>query len=237
MLTVENINVSYGYLQVVWGVSLQVGKGEVVAMLGLNGAGKTTTLKSISGILKPSSGRVFFGDEDITGVGASSLTGKGLSFVPEERNLFTSMTVRENLMLGAYTLKDRARKKRNYDYVCELFPRLAERKNQLSGTMSGGERQMLAIGRGLMSSPKMIMLDEPSMGLSPQNVVLVFETIQKLKEEGVTTLIVEQNINTTLEISDRTYVMEQGRIVMEGKSEELKHNEDIQRRYLGMESL
>ena len=234
MLKAENINVSYGYLQVVWDVSLQIGKSEVVAILGLNGAGKTTTLKCISGIIKPMSGRIVFADDDITGVQTSALAKRGLAFIPEERNLFTAMTVEENLMLGAYTIKSRAEKKKNLEYVCELFPRLAERRRQLAGTMSGGERQMLAIARGLMSSPKMIMLDEPSMGLSPQNVVLVFETIMKLKKEGVTTLIVEQNVRTTLEISDRAYVMEQGRMVMEGPCCDLRQDKDIQKRYLGV---
>ena len=234
MLKLENINVSYGYLQVVWDVSLEIEKGEVVAILGLNGAGKTTTLKCISGVLKPLSGRVLFADEEISGKKTSVLAKKGLAFIPEERNLFTAMTVEENLMLGAYSIRDRAEKKKNYEYVCELFPRLAERRRQLAGTMSGGERQMLAIGRGLMCSPKMIMLDEPSMGLSPQNVVLVFETIMKLKEEGVTTLIVEQNVHTTLQIADRAYVMEQGRVVMDGSCEILRQDKDIQKRYLGV---
>ena len=234
MLKLENINVSYGYLQVVWDVSLEIKIGEVVAILGLNGAGKTTTLKCISGVLKPMSGKVLFADEEISGKKTSVLAKKGLAFIPEERNLFTAMTVEENLMLGAYSIKDRAEKKKNYEYVCELFPRLAERRRQLAGTMSGGERQMLAIGRGLMCSPKMVMLDEPSMGLSPQNVVLVFETIMKLKEEGVTTLIVEQNVHTTMQIADRAYVMEQGRVVMEGSCEVLRQDKDIQKRYLGV---
>ncbi|MEL7563436.1 MAG: ABC transporter ATP-binding protein [Dehalobacterium sp.] len=234
MLELKNISVSYGYLQVIWDISFKIKEGEVVAILGPNGAGKTTTLKTIVGILKPTSGSIIFNNKDITGIATHQLVQLGLAFIPEERNLFPAMTVLENLLMGAYTVKDKNKIKQTLDYVCNLFPRLAERKKQLAGTMSGGERQMLAIARGLMSSPKMIMLDEPSMGLSPQNVLLVFETIMKLRQEKVTTLIVEQNVNTTLKVADRAYVMEQGRVAMEGSSEELSSNDHVRKMYMGI---
>ncbi len=234
MLELQNLNVGYGYLQVVWDVSLKIHQGEVVAILGLNGAGKTTTLKTIAGVLTPKSGKILFNGQDITGLPTCQLVKLGLSFIPEERNLFTAMTVRENLLMGAYILKDNAEVKRNLDYVLELFPRLAERSKQLAGTMSGGERQMLAIGRGLMSKPKMVMLDEPSMGLSPKNVLVVFDAVKKLREEKVTVVIVEQNVNTTLSVADRAYVMEQGRIAMEGSSEELAKDDHVRKMYLGI---
>lgn len=234
MLELKNISVSYGYLQVIWDLSFKIEEGEVVAILGPNGAGKTTTLKTIVGILKPTNGSILFNNKDITGVATYELVRLGLAFIPEERNLFPAMTVLENLLMGAYIIKDKNKIKQTLDYVCNLFPRLAERKKQLAGTMSGGERQMLAIARGLMSSPNMIMLDEPSMGLSPQNVLLVFETIMKLRKEKVTTLIVEQNVNTTLKVADRAYVMEQGRVALAGSSEELSGNDHVRKMYMGI---
>ncbi len=234
MLEVKNLNVSYGYLQVVWDVSLQVGEGEMVAVLGANGSGKTTTLKSIMGLLPPASGTVSFMGEDITGKPTHLLAQHGLSFIPEERNLFPAMTVQENLLMGAYTIKDKHRIAANLEYVFDLFPRLMERRKQLSGTMSGGERQMLAIARGLMSNPKMILLDEPSMGLSPENVWAVFETIHKLRGENVTVLLVEQNVDTTLKFADRAYVMEQGRVAMHDSSENLLGNDHVRKMYLGL---
>jgi len=234
VLELKNISVSYGYLQVIWDISFKIKEGEVVAILGPNGAGKTTTLKTIVGVLKPTSGNIIFNNKEITGIATHEMVKLGLAFIPEERNLFPAMTVLENLLMGAYTIKDKNKIKQKLDYVCSLFPRLAERKKQLAGTMSGGERQMLAIARGLMSSPKMIMLDEPSMGLSPQNVLLVFETIMKLRKEKVTTLIVEQNVNTTLKVADRAYVMEQGRVAMEGSSDELSSNDHVRKMYMGI---
>ncbi|WP_148137256.1 ABC transporter ATP-binding protein [Candidatus Formimonas warabiya] len=234
MLELKNVNVGYGYLQVIWDISFRINEGEVVAILGPNGAGKTTTLKTVMGILKPKSGKIHFNGKDITGTTTNELVKLGLVFVPEERNLFPAMTVLENLLMGAYTVKDKNKITQTLDYIYTLFPRLAERKKQLAGTMSGGERQMLAIARGLMSGPKMIMLDEPSMGLSPQNVLLVFETIAKLRKEKVTTLIVEQNVNTTLKVADRAYVMEQGRIAMAGSSAELSSNDHVRKMYLGI---
>lgn len=234
MLELQNINIAYGYLQVVWDLSFSIQTGEVVAILGLNGSGKTTTLKAIVGLLKPKSGKILFYGQDITGLDTNQMVRKGLVFIPEERNLFASMSVRENLLMGAYIIDDKKEVERMLQYVFELFPRLAERKNQLAGTMSGGERQMLAIARGLMSSPKMIMLDEPSMGLSPKNVLAVFDTIQKLKKENVTIVIVEQNVNTTLQIADRAYIMEQGRIAMEGTSKDLSSDDHVRKLYMGI---
>lgn len=234
MLEIKNVDVSYGYLQVIWGVSASINEGEIVAILGPNGAGKTTLLKSVMGLVPVQRGQVTFMGQDITNKPTHSLVNLGLAFVSEERNLFPAMTVKENLVMGAYTVRDKEKIKRQLEYVYSLFPRLEERSKQLAGTMSGGERQMLAIGRGLMSSPKLLILDEPSMGLSPQNVQLVFETIAKLRSEKVTVLIVEQNVNTTLQLADRAYVLEQGRIVMEGTSEELTKNERVREMYLGI---
>jgi branched-chain amino acid transport system ATP-binding protein len=235
ILNVENINVSYGHLQVAWNVSFRVGESEIVALLGLNGAGKTTILKTIAGLIRPQSGSVNFLERDITKLPTHMLAERGLSFISEERNLFISMTVEENLTLGAYSVKRKDKINENLRTVYDLFPRLKERSKQLAGTMSGGERQMLAIARGLMSNPRMIMLDEPSMGLSPQNVRVVFETIKMLRGQGVTTLIVEQNVNTTLEFADRAYVIDQGRVVMEGTSSEVRADDRIRKLYLGEE--
>ena len=234
MLDLQNLNVAYGNLQVVWDVSLKVDQGEIVALLGLNGAGKTTTLKAIAGILSPLSGSVRLNGENVTGVSTYQLVKKGLVFVPEERNLFPAMSVHENLLMGAYIIHNRKQVEENLEYVLGLFPRLAERSRQLAGTLSGGESQMLAIARGLMTRPRMFMLDEPSMGLSPKNVDIVFETIEKLKKEMVTIIIVEQNVNTTLAFADRAYVMEQGRIAMEGASDKISRDENVRKLYLGI---
>ncbi len=233
-MKVNHINVAYGNLQVVWDVSLSISEGEVVAILGPNGAGKTTTLKSIIGLLPPKSGSVEFKGEDITGRPIHEMTTLGVAFVPEERNLFTAMTVHENLLMGAYTIRDKQKIRRNLEYVYSLFPRLEERRPQYAGTMSGGERQMLAIARGLMANPRLVLLDEPSMGLSPENVIVVFETIEKLRSENVTVIIVEQNVDTTLRFSDRAYVMEQGRIAMHDTSENLLKDDHVCKMYLGV---
>lgn len=235
MLEVEGLNVGYGYLQVIWDLSFHIGGNEVVAILGSNGAGKTTALKSVAGLIPPISGRIAFGGEDIAGLPANRVVRRGLAFIPEERNLFAGMSVYENLILGAYAVKDGKKARNSLEYVYSLFPRLADRRRQLVGTMSGGERQMVAIARGLMSGPQMVMLDEPSMGLSPQNARVVFDAIATLREQKVTVVIVEQNVAATLEASDRAYVMEHGRIVMEGTSSELLGNDDVKRRYLGIE--
>ena len=204
MLTIESLNVAYGHLQILWDVSLEVGRGEVVAILGPNGAGKTTLLKSLMGLAPARSGRVTFEGRDITRTPTFQLSRLGLAFVPEERNLFSAMTVEDNLLLGAYVKAHHARRAENLAYVYELFPRLLERRRQLAGTMSGGERQMLAIGRGLMSNPKLLILDEPSMGLSPTNVLAVFEAIAKLTAREVTVIIVEQNVHITLKSAGPT---------------------------------
>ena len=233
MLKLENINAGYGYLQVLWDVSFEVKEAAVVAILGLNGAGKTTALKTIVGIIRPTGGKVFFDGQDITGIATHELVKRGLVFIPEERNLFAGMSVYENIMMGAYTVKSGAEVKSALSYVYGLFPRLEERRNQLVGTMSGGERQMVAVARGLMSRPKLVMLDEPSMGLSPQNVVVVFETVRKLRDEGVTVVLVEQNVNTTLKIADFAYIMDHGHIVLEGTGAELAANDEVQKMYLG----
>jgi len=234
MLEISGIDASYGNLQVLWDVSLNIGEGEIVALLGPNGSGKTTMLKSIMNLVSVKKGKIMFLGQDITGKPIHELTKVGLAFVPEERNLFPAMTVMENLLLGAYTIRNKKIIKETFNRVFELFPRLAERKKQYAGTMSGGERQMLAIARGIMSNPKMLILDEPSMGLAPQNVLAVFETIKKLSAEKVTVLIVEQNVNTTLTVADRAYVMEQGRIVMEGSSSQLQGDDHIRKMYTGI---
>lgn len=235
MLKLDKINAGYEYLHVVWDVSLEIQDSEMVAILGLNGAGKTTILKTIAGLKKPISGTITFNGENIAGLPPHVIVKKGIAFIPEERNLFSAMSVYENLIMGAYTVKDRKKTGKNLDYVFGLFPRLQERSKQLVGTMSGGERQMVAIARGLMCNPKLIILDEPSTGLSPQNVLIVFDVVKKLREEGVTVIIVEQNVNTTLKIVDRAYVMDQGRVVMEGGSAELMADGHVQKMYLGLD--
>lgn len=234
MLKVENLNVAYGHLQILRDVSLHVKVGEIVAILGPNGAGKTTLLKSLMGLVPPMSGRVYFQGQDVTGQPTFELSRQGIAFVPEERNIFPAMTVEENLLLGAYFNRDRDLVKQYLEHVYDMFPRLLERKSQLAGTMSGGERQMLAIGRGLMGNPHLLILDEPSMGLSPTNVLVVFDTIKKLVAEDVTIMIVEQNLSTTLNVASRGYVMEQGTVVMEGPSEYLANNDHVKKMYLGI---
>lgn len=234
ILELKNLNIGYSNLHVVRDVSLRIDKGEIVALLGLNGAGKTTTLKTIAGLLNPISGSVIFNGKDITRTAAHEIVKRGLAFIPEERALYEGMNVYENLLMGAYTIKKNGEVKETLDYVYELFPRLAERKKQYVGTMSGGERQMVAIARGLMSKPKLIMLDEPSMGLSPQNVQVVFDTIKRLQKEAVTVIIVEQNVFNTMEVANRAYVMEQGEIRLEGSSKDLMNNDHIKKMYLGI---
>ncbi len=234
MLRIENLDVAYGHLQVLRGVSMDIKVGEIVAILGPNGAGKTTLLKSIMGLVPPMSGQVFFQGQNVTGHPTFELARQGIAFVPEERNIFPAMTVEENLLLGAYFIKDQELVKQYLEHVYDMFPRLLERRKQLAGTMSGGERQMLAIGRGLMSNPHLVILDEPSMGLSPTNVLVVFDTIKKLVAQDVTIMIVEQNVHTTLSVASRAYVMEQGRVVMQGLSEELANNDYVKKMYLGL---
>ncbi len=234
MLELKNINASYGFLQILWGVSLEVGEGEFIGLVGPNGAGKTTTLRTIAGLLTPTGGEVLFKGEKLNEVPAHQVTRKGISYISEDLNLFVEMSVRDNLLMGAYTIQDQGVQLKTLDFIYELFPRLEERQSQLAGTMSGGERKMLAIARGLMSNPELLLVDEPSLGLAPHLVTDVFNSLQRLKEEGVTILLVEQRVNATLEITDRAYVMEQGKVAMEGLSSDLMTNEHVKNAYLGI---
>lgn len=234
MLEIKNLDASYGFLQVLWGVSLHVNDGEFVGLIGPNGAGKSTTMKTIAGLLTPLAGEVLFGGQSLGPLPAYKVARLGISYISESLNLFTDMSVRENLLLGAYSIRDKEQQLRSLETVYELFPRLQERENQLAGTMSGGERKMLAIARGMMANPRLVMVDEPSLGLAPHLVTDVFHALQTLRESGVTILMVEQRVNATLDIADRAYVLENGRIVMEGTSAELKENEHVQSAYMGI---
>ncbi len=234
LLELQKINAGYGDLQVLWDVDLQVDRGEIVSLLGSNGAGKTTTLRVISGLLKPFSGKVFFNGEDITRLPSNKRVEMGLALVPEGRQLFPEMTVLDNLEMGAYTRRARDKFQDTLEWVFSLFPKLKERKNQLAGTMSGGEQQMLAIARGLMSRPEVLMMDEPSMGLAPKLVLEIFGTVRKLREEGVTILLVEQNAKAALDVSDRAYILETGRIVLKGPARELLGMDEVRKAYLGI---
>jgi len=234
LLEVSNLSSGYGHLQVLWDVSPRVSEGEFVALLGPNGAGKTTLLRTIAGLIQPWTGEVKFMGKQIGDLPAHQITRMGLSFITEDLNLFTGMSVRENLLLGAYTRRDKEKVKDSLDYVLDLFPVLAERQNQLAGTLSGGERKMLALGRGLMSDPCLLLVDEPSLGLAPKLVLLVFEALQELNRRGVTILLVEQNIGMSLRIADRGYVLEQGRIVLEGTNADMLENKHVKEAYLGI---
>jgi branched-chain amino acid transport system ATP-binding protein len=235
LLKVDDLNAGYGFLHVLWDVSLHVDQGEFVALLGPNGAGKTTTLRSIAGLVHPTSGDIQLEGRQIAGMPANEVSAhQGVSYISESLNLFTDMSVKENLLLGAYIIRDEEQKAETLAFVFELFPRLAEREGQLAGTLSGGERKMLAIARGIMSNPKLLLVDEPSLGLAPNLTNDVFKALKRLQEQGVTLLLVEQNVNTTLQITDRAYVLENGRIVMEGESHELSENPHVQSAYLGI---
>jgi branched-chain amino acid transport system ATP-binding protein len=234
MLELKKINTSYDFLQILWDVSLQVADGEFVALIGPNGAGKTTTLRTIAGLLVPKSGEVLFKGKSIGHMPAHTVSRMGISYISEGLNLFTDMSVRENLLLGAYIIRDKQQQLETLDFVYHLFPRLKEREKQLAGTMSGGERKMLAIARGMMSNPELLLVDEPSLGLAPHLTHDVFRALQELKKRGVTILLVEQNVNATLEITDRAYILEHGRIAMEGPSHEMKANEHVRSAYLGI---
>lgn len=233
MLKVENLTVKYSGITAVDAISFEVGQGETVAMIGANGAGKSTTLKAVSALLKPANGRIWFDDQEITKTSANKIVEMGLVHVPEGRQIFTKLSIEENLRMGAYTMRDAAKEKQNREWVMELFPILKERARQAAGTLSGGEQQMLAIARALMSSPKMLLLDEPSMGLSPIMTQQVFSVLKHLREDGITIFLIEQNAYDALEISDRAYIMETGRITLDGPSSELITDERVKNAYLG----
>ncbi|MCR5788456.1 MAG: ABC transporter ATP-binding protein [Lachnospiraceae bacterium] len=233
MLKVENLEVNYGMIKAIKGISFSVEKGEVVALIGANGAGKTTVLHTITGLLSADAGRIEFDGKDITKTPAHKIVSMGMAHVPEGRRVFANLSVIQNLRMGAFTRKDKAEIEKNLEMVFARFPRLKERVNQLSGTLSGGEQQMLAMGRALMSNPQIILMDEPSMGLSPILVNEIFDIIGKVKADGTTVLLVEQNAKKALSISDRAYVLETGRIVLTGQASELLNNEEIKKAYLG----
>lgn len=233
MLRVEDINVYYGAIHAIKGISLEVNDGEIVALIGSNGAGKSTTLRTISGLMKPKNGRIMYDGEDITGVPAHKIVGKGLCQVPEGRHVFANLTVLENLELGAYLRTDKEGIAKDMEMVFEKFPRLLERKDQLSGTLSGGEQQMLAMARALMSRPKLLLLDEPSMGLAPLLIKEIFNIIKEINASGTTVLLVEQNANMALSIADKAYVLETGRITLSGTAAELASSEEVRKAYLG----
>lgn len=233
MLEVKNLHVHYGVIEAIKGIDFEVNKGEVIALIGANGAGKTTTLHTISGLIKPSEGTVLFEGKDIVKTPGHKIVSLGMAHVPEGRRVFAQLSVYENLLMGAYTRKDKEEIHNSLQVVYDRFPRLEERKNQIAGTLSGGEQQMLAMGRALMSNPGIILMDEPSMGLSPIFVNEIFDIIQKVSEAGTTVLLVEQNAKKALSIADRAYVLETGKIVLEGKAEELMNNDSVKKAYLG----
>jgi branched-chain amino acid transport system ATP-binding protein len=234
LLEVKNLDAAYGFLQVLWDLSFHVKKGEYVFLVGPNGAGKSTTLKSIAGLLRPKKGAITFRGKPIAGLPANRVCLKGVSYISEELNLFTGMTVEENLAMGAYTVKDKKSEIESLGFVFELFPLLKERKRQLTGTMSGGERKMLAIARGMMSAPSLLLVDEPSLGLAPQMTAAVFRALDVLKGLGMTILLVEQNVTRTLQVTDRGYVLEKGRIVLKGSSSDLSQDDYVRKVYLGV---
>ena len=233
MLKVDNIDVYYGAIHAIKGVSIQVAKGEIVTLVGSNGAGKSTTLRTISGLLKPKNGTILFEDNHIEGLPAHKIVGMGLCQVPEGRRVFANMTVMENLELGAYLRSDKDEIAKDLEDVFKKFTRLLERKDQVSGTLSGGEQQMLAMGRALMGRPRLLLLDEPSMGLAPLLVKEIFHIIQEINESGTTVLLVEQNANMALSIADKAYVLETGRIALAGTAKELASSEAVRKAYLG----
>ena len=233
MLEVKDINVYYGAIHAIKGISLAVEEGEIVTLIGANGAGKSTTLRTISGLLKPKTGEINFLGKSIAGMPAHKIVREGISQVPEGRKIFAEMTVQENLELGAFTRTDKAEIQNDFKMVFGRFPRLEERKFQLAGTLSGGEQQMLAMGRALMSRPKLLLLDEPSMGLAPLLIREIFSIIVDINKTGTTVLLVEQNANMALSIANRAYVLETGRITLSGDAKELAASEDIRKAYLG----
>ncbi|NPV29427.1 MAG: ABC transporter ATP-binding protein [Firmicutes bacterium] len=233
LLVLEDVHVSYGAIRAVKGINLVVGEGEVVTLIGANGAGKSTTLRAISGIVRAASGRILFQNEDLTRVPPHEIVRRGIAQVPEGRRVFANLTVLENLEMGAFARKDKKGIKSDLERVLARFPRLQERRRQVAGTLSGGEQQMLAIGRALMARPRLLLLDEPSMGLAPLLVREIFTIIQEINREGTTVLLVEQNARLALQIAHRAYVLETGRIVLEGPAGELAEREEVKKAYLG----
>ena len=234
LLEVNHVEAGYGALRVVWDVSLTVPEGGFVALIGPNGAGKSTLMKTIAGLITPHAGEITFKGTLLGGVPAHMINRMGISLIPEELNLFTGMTVVENLRMGAYARSDKAAIQKSLDFVLELFPVLAKRSQQSAGTLSGGERKMLAIGRGLMSGPKILLVDEPSLGLAPILSMAVFDALQELNNRGIAILLVEQNVDATLSIASYAYVLEQGSVALEGNSSELVENEHVKNSYLGI---
>ncbi len=233
ILEVQNLKVNYGVIEAIKGVSFQVEKGEIIALIGANGAGKTTIMHAVNGLLPVKEGKIFLDGEDITNIPAHKLISRGLTQVPEGRRIFQELTVLDNLLLGAYTRKDKKESRAALESVYEKFPILSERNKQIAGTLSGGEQQMLAMGRALMSRPRVLLLDEPSMGLSPLYVNEVFKIIKEINEAGTTVLLVEQNAKKALSVANRAYVLETGRIVLSGDAKELMYDENIKKAYLG----
>ncbi|WP_072523705.1 ABC transporter ATP-binding protein [Clostridium sp. Marseille-P3244] len=233
MLEVKDLEVYYGVIQAIKGISFEVNQGEVIALIGANGAGKTTTLHTVTGLISPKKGQVIFEGKDITKLPAHKIVSMGMAHVPEGRRVFAELSVYENLKMGAYTRKDKTEIEESLQNVYKRFPRLEERKNQMAGTLSGGEQQMLAMGRALMSKPKLILMDEPSMGLSPILVNEIFDIIRSVSESGTTVLLVEQNAKKALAIADRAYVLETGNIVLEGRAKDLLEDDSIKKAYLG----
>ena len=232
-LEVNDLSVYYGMIQALKGISFKVEKGEIVALIGDNGAGQTTTLHTLSGLISAKGGSIIYKDKDISKIPPHKLVSIGMAHIPEGRRIFSEMSVLENLKMGAYTRKDREEIEDSIEKIYKRFPRLEERKNQLAGTMSGGEQQMLAMGRALMSKPEIVLMDEPSMGLSPIFVNEIFDIIKQMRREGVTVLLVEQNAKKALSVSDRAYVLENGKIVMQGRASEIMDDESIKKAYLG----
>lgn len=233
MLEVRDLSVYFGVIQAIKNISFDVDAGEVVALIGANGAGKTTTLHTVTGLLPAASGTITLDGKDLSKVPAHKIVSMGMAHVPEGRRVFASLSVYDNLKMGAFTRKDKKEIEASLEMVFEAFPRLKERSTQVAGTLSGGEQQMLAMGRALMSKPRIILMDEPSMGLSPLYVTEIFEIIKKIKREGTTVLLVEQNANMALQVADRAYVLETGRIIMDGKASDLMNDERVRKAYLG----
>jgi branched-chain amino acid transport system ATP-binding protein len=233
LLELKSLDSGYGFLQVLWDVSLSVDKGEFVALIGPNGAGKSTTLKTIAGLVEPQGGEILYEGNEIGGMEGHLVCRKGIAFISEELNLFVNMTVKENLEMGAFTIDDPAKQAENLKFVYELFPRLHEREGQFAGTLSGGERKMMAIGRGIMSGPRLMLVDEPSLGLAPQLTNEVFRALRTLNKRGTTIFLVEQNVGKTLKTTSRAYILEKGKIVLQGKSADLAGDEHVRKIYLG----